>query len=120
MSFDYAEIALTAHELLAEFGTAGKLSYSEQSGDYNPETGDYNTTTVEIDVVGCVFPVDQKMIDGTTVLATDEQALLSAFGLDEVNSSWALTLNGKAHTIIRAQRLAPAGLPVLHTLIVRR
>lgn len=120
MSFDYAEIALTAHELLAEFGTAGKLSYSEQSGDYNPETGDYDTDQIEIDVIGCVFPVDQKMVDGTTVLATDEQALLSAYGLDEVNPAWALTLNGKTHTIVQAKRLAPAGVAVLHTLIVRR
>jgi len=116
----YAEIAADAHALLAEFGALGQVTRIEQSGIYNPDTGDYDTTAVTQDCTAVVFPIDQKLVDGTTVLATDEQAYLSTVGLTIPEPTQKLAWAGKTYTIMRVENLAPAGTSVLVTMIVRR
>lgn len=119
MSF-YSDIAADAHALLAEFGSPGQVTRTEQSGTYNPDTGDYDTTTVTQDCIAVVFPIDQKLVDGTTVLATDETAYLSAVGLTIPEPTQKLAWAGKTYTIMRVENLAPASTSVLVTMIVRR
>lgn len=116
----YEEIAATVQEILAEFGAPAQVTRTEQGGEYDPDTGDYVTTTVTQDVTSVVFPVDQKLVDGTTVLATDEQAYLSAVGLTIPEPTQKLAWAGKTYTIMRVENLAPAGTSVLVTMIVRR
>ena len=116
----YTELAATVQEVLAEFGSPGQVTRTEQSGTYNPDTGDYDATTVTQDCTAVVFPIDQKLVDGTTVLATDETAYLSAVGLTTPKPADRLVWNGKTYTIMRVENLAPAGTSVLVTLIVRR
>jgi hypothetical protein len=110
----YAEMAQGADEILREFGAAGTVSYKTGSGEYDPDFGDYPEVEVTQACTAAVFPVDQKLVDGTTVLATDEQAYLSAVGLS------ILTLGGVARTVVSVKNLAPAGTSVLVELIVRR
>lgn len=116
----YSELAATVQEVLAEFGASGQVTRTEQSGVYNPDTGDYDTTTVTQDCTAVVFPIDQKLVDGATVLATDEQAYLSAVGLTIPEPTQKLAWAGKTYTIMRVENLAPAGASVLVTMIVRR
>jgi hypothetical protein len=54
------------------------------------------------------------------VLATDEQAYLSAVGLTIPEPTQRLAWAGKTYTIMRVENLAPAGTSVLVTMIVRR
>ena len=116
----YAEMAQVADEILREFGATGMVSYKTRSGEYDPDLGDYPEVEVTQDCTAAVFPVDQKLVDGTTVLATDEQAYLSAVGLSIPEPTHVLTLGGVAFTVIRVKNLAPAGTSVLVELIVRR
>lgn len=120
MSFDYGEIAQLADELLREFGGPGLLTHKERSGEYDPVLGDYPEIEVTLDCTAAVFPIDHKLVDGTTVLSTDEQAYLSAVGLAAPTPAQRLTWQGKGYTILRVENLAPAGESVLYTLIVRR
>lgn len=115
----YSDMAATVQEILAEFGAPAQVTRTEQGGEYDPETGDYVTTTVTQDCISVVLPVDQKLVDGTTVLATDETAYLSAVGVTEPRASDRLKVNGKIYTVIRCKNLAPAGQAVLYELQVR-
>lgn len=116
----YAEMAQVADEILREFGAAGTLTYKTRSGEYDPDLGDYPEVEVTQACTAAVFPVDQKLVDGTTVLATDEQAYLSAVGLSIPEPTHVLTLGGVARTVVSVKKLAPAGTSVLVELIVRR
>lgn len=118
MSF-YGDMAAVADDVLREFGATGTLTRTESTGEYDPDTGDYVTTTVTQDCIAVVLPVDQKLVDGTTVLATDETAYLSAVGVTEPRASDRLKVNGKIYTVIRCKNLAPAGQAVLYELQVR-
>lgn len=116
----YAEMAYVADDILREFGAAGTLTYKTRSGEYDPDLGDYPEVEVTQGCTAVVFPVDQKLVDGTTVLSTDEQAYLSAVGLTIPEPTHVLTLGGVARTVIRAKNIAPAGVSVLVELIVRK
>jgi hypothetical protein len=120
MSFDYAEIAQVAHEILAEFGAEGVLTRKERGTVYDPGTGGYSETMTTQSCTAVVFPIDQKLVNGTTVLATDEQAYLSAVGLTIPQTGQALTWQGADYTLMNVENLAPAGLSVLVELIVRK
>lgn len=120
MSFDYAEIAQVAHEILAEMGSAGLITRKERGGVYDPAAGAYPETTVTQSCTAVVFPIDQKLVNGTTVLASDEQAYLSAVGLVLPAPPQVLTWQGVDYTLVRVKNLAPAGVSVLVDIIVRR
>ncbi|MCO5355063.1 hypothetical protein [Acidovorax kalamii] len=116
----YTEMAQVADEILHEFGAAGTLTYKTRSGEYDTELGDYPEVPVTQACTAVVFPVEEKLVDGTTVLATDEQAYLSAVGLSIPEPTHVLTLGGVARTVVSVKNLAPAGTSVLVELIVRR
>lgn len=120
MTIDYQEIARDADEALREAGAAGTLTYKTRSGEYDPGLGGYPEAVVTQPCTAVVFPVDQSLVDGTTVLATDEQAYLSAVGLTIPEPTQKLVWAGKTYTIKRVENLAPAGSSVLVTMIVRR
>lgn len=120
MSFDYAEIAQVAHEILAEMGSAGLITRKERNGVYDPSAGGYLEATLTQPCTAVVLPIDQKLVNGTTVLATDEQAYVSAVGLTLPAPTQILTWQGVDYTLIGVKNLAPAGLSVLVELIVRR
>lgn len=116
----YAEMAQVAGEILREFGAAGTLTYKTRSGEYDPDLGDYPEVEVPQACTAVVFPIEEKLVNGTTVLATDEQAYLSAVGLSMPEPAHVLTLGGVARTVVSVKNLAPAGTSVLVELIVRR
>lgn len=118
MSF-YAETAVIADEVLRDFGATGTLTRTESTGVYDPETGDYSTSVTVQDVVAVVLPIDARLIDGQSVLATDETAYLSAVGVTAPQASDSLTWGGKTYTVMRCKNLAPAGQAVLYELQVR-
>lgn len=120
MSFDYTEIAATVQELLEDFGAIGQLTRKDRAGVYDPDLGDYPEVEVVQDCTAVVFPIDQKLVDGTTVLSTDEQAYLSAVGLTAPNPPHMLTWQGTDYTIVKMKNLAPAGVSVLVELVVRK
>jgi hypothetical protein len=120
MAFNYAELASIAAEIISEFGGPAQLIRKDTSGTYDPTTGKMSETSVTQGTVAVVFPIDRKLINGTTVLASDETAYISTVGVTEPKATDTLTLNGQTYTIMSVAWIAPAGLAVLGELIVRR
>ena len=120
MSFDYAELAATAGEILADFGASGQITRKTQGGDYDPDTGTYPQVTTTQTVTAVVIAMPQHLIDGTTVLQGDELAYLSAVGLTMPKSMDVMTWQGADYTVINVKPLAPAGVNVLAELHIRK
>lgn len=121
MTFDYAKTAATVERMLKKFGVAGTISRREGTGSYDPLTGlPIPASQVTQNIVGVVFPIDAKLVDGTTVLATDETAYISAVNVWEPRDTDVLAINGKSYTVQGVKWTAPAGVAVLGELVVRK
>lgn len=120
MTFDYAKTAASAERMLKKYGAAGTISRAGAEGSPDPLTGvpQPSFETVQ-DIVGVVFPIDSKLVDGTTVLATDETAYISTVGVWKPRSTDVLAINDQTYTVMDVKWLAPAGVAVLGELIVR-
>jgi hypothetical protein len=120
VKFDYDELARDADEMLTEFGSAGQIMRKERSGAYDPALGQVPEVTITQAIVAVVLPVDTEMVNGTTVLITDETAYMSAVGTTEPKPADVLEINGKSYTVTGVRWTAPAGVGVLGQLFVRR
>jgi hypothetical protein len=121
MSFDYAETANTADELLTEFGQ-GCILTSITDGAYDPATGDAQTLSVLHPIIAAIFDYPQRFIDGTLIRTGDKRVLASPVGLTvEPKPGDTLTdATGKVYQVIDAKATAPAGTVVLWTIQVRK
>jgi len=117
MSFDYAEIAATAAEILSEFGSAAQLKVVN-TGAYNPATGSASTSTAATDVTACVFDYAAHMIDGTRIVTGDKQAYLTAAVTPKPGD--VLAWQGVDYRVVTSKPLAPAGVLVLNELQIRK
>lgn len=120
MNIDYTEIARDAHAAIQEAGSPGTITRKERGGSYDPSAGAVPEITVTQDIVAVVLPVDTEMVNGTTVLITDETAYMSAVGTTEPKPADVLQINGKTYTVTGVRWTAPAGVGVLGQLFVRR
>jgi hypothetical protein len=117
MAFDYASTATQAAEVLAEFGRAATITRSVP-GAYDPATGTGSTADLVQSVFAVVLPYGDNMVDGSRVLATDQQAYVSA-GTAVPRAGDVMTWGADDLRIIEVKALAPAGTAVLYTMQVR-
>lgn len=118
MSFNYARTAATALRLLQRFGATATLTRPGVSG-YDPETGAVTATPVVDGCTAAVFPYEDKHVDGSLILSTDQQALIAASGLSEPRPGDVLAWGGKGLTVVKAKNLGPSGVMVLYEVQVR-
>jgi hypothetical protein len=118
MPFDYANTAATALRLLTKFGAEATLTHNSD-GTYDPDTGGVTETTATDTVQACVFPIADKLIDGTLIQAGDRTAYVSAVGVTNPRPNDILLWEGISLRVINAKSLGPAGVYVLHELQVR-
>lgn len=118
MAYDYAQSAATVQRLLTRFGAAATLK-SQTAGAYNPATGQAPVTTFSQGCVACMFDVDQKLVDGTNIIAGDKTALVSTINVLAPVPGHVFTWQGKDYRVVTVKTLAPAGVNVLHELLVR-
>lgn len=120
-TFDYAEAASDADELIREFGQPGSILATPPRGDWD----DADPAPVSYPCQLVVFPIDLQNTGydaaGTLIKAGDVQILVSVVGLavTPTTVNQIITANGPFN-IIRVNTLAPAGVPVLHDIIGRR
>lgn len=120
MSFDYADLALTADELLTEFGAGATLSRTI-AGGYDTATGISAPESIDVQSVTAVcIDYDAKYIDGTLIIRGDKQVFMSAKDATLPMAGDKFTWQGGAFSVIAVTPLAPAGLTVLFELQVRR
>lgn len=119
MSF-YDDLALTADELLVEFGAAAVLSRTI-AGGYDPATGTSAPGSVAIQNVTAVcIDYEAKFIDGTLILRGDKQVFMSAKDVTLPAAGDKFTWQGAEYSVIAVTPLAPAGVVVLFEIQVRR
>lgn len=119
MSEFYDEIAATADEILAEFGATSVLTRIVP-GVYDPATGTTTDVSTDFPCTMASFPIEDKWIDGTRVLAGDEEAYLSVIGLGDPLPGDKIVWRGATYSVVNAKVLAPSGQAVLYTLQLRR
>ena len=94
MAFDYAQAAIAASEIIAEFGEAGTVYAPEISGN-DPDTGLPMTPIAEVTLTGIITPklrYKKDQIDGSNVLASDSFVFFDTTGeplvgmLTQINS----------------------------------
>lgn len=120
MTFNYAALAQTAQQILAQFGAQTTLTRQLVSGTYDPTTGAVTPPSPQVDTItAAVFPVEDKMIDGTTIRQGDQQAYISAQGLSKPRPGDVMLWGGSNYTVANVKALGPAGVFVLYEAIVR-
>lgn len=118
MTFNYAALAQTARRLLVRFGASATLTRSTP-GEYDSETASAPLTTTVQNVTACVFPVEDRYVDGSLIFATDQQAYIAAVGVTEPKPGDVLAWQGVNLTAVQCKNLGPSGIMVLFEMIVR-
>ncbi len=126
-TFDYAEAAADALELLTEFGQVGAIRRTDVVGGYPTQpTGGISTDT-DYAATLVVLPIEARDVDGTTIKATDVRIYVASSvsitptTTDEViDAAEVATADaGKVYTILRCNAINPAGTVVLYDIIGR-
>lgn len=118
MSF-YGELALTADDLLKEFGQAVTIR-TQTPGEYDPETGTSAITPVDTVGNGCVFDYGTNAIDGTMIVQGDKQLLLSPVGMATPDIGSIAIIGDDQWNIVSVKTTAPAGVAVLFECQLRK
>lgn len=118
MTFDYAELATTAEELLTEFGRdVTRKSYTV--GTYNPATGAAAPTTANTTRKGAMFDfgAGQTLVRGTLVQAGDKRLLVDAAATLSPQDHF--IVGGKEYVVLSVGEISPAGTVVIYDLHLR-
>lgn len=119
----YTRLAATALRLITKYGRDVTLKFATDTSPpdadqpWEPGAPSYVTKVVK----GVIFPIDEKYVDGTTVLATDEQALVAAKNLPAVPDPKTVLLDGTTpYKTVKVDPIGPGDIALVYTLIVRR
>ena len=122
-TFDYAEIARDAKELLTEFGETLQIRSAAPGGTY--DTVEDSTVPggadIDTDFVGVVLAVDQDYSNavGTENIHERDQLVLMEPGVVVPHLSDTVLIRGVRWQVVNIIEHNPAGTPVLYILQVR-
>lgn len=122
MTFDYADLAATAVELLADFGMAMTLSRpTDIPATYDTSTGVATPASpATYTVTGIKLDYSVREIDRENVQAGDQRVYLSTDGAVPPKPGDTLTIGSDVFRVLRAGNLSPAGVDLLYDVQVRR
>jgi hypothetical protein len=117
-AFDYSRPLATADRLIKRYGQTGVLRRIVSTGPANNPT----QTKTDYDAVFAVLDYENRQIDGTRILATDNLVYLSAKDLPikVAVTDKLVDAEGLVYNIIRPKRLSPAGVIVYYEIQARR
>ena len=118
MSFDYADIATTAKDLLAEFGQPVTLR-NVTIGTYNPATGTNTTTTTDVTRNAALFDFaeGQTLGPGGLIQQGDKKLLMETGVIPALEDQ--VIVSGVLYVIKGVGESNPAGTPVMYKLHLR-
>lgn len=115
--FDYARAAAAAARLINKAGGSRQLIKKVQSGDPAKPT----ITDTPFACMGVEFDMTTEEIDGTTVLLGDKKAYVSPELTEEaVVGNRYVGGDGVSYQIKRVEKLAPNGVVLLWTFLIRK
>lgn len=125
-AFDYGESQDDAEELIAEFGQAVTITRST-AGAYNTASGTAALTPTTENGTGAEVAFTEQAIAGTLVQGGDKKLLVSPLKTDgtaltkpQADTDTVTLLDGSVWTVKAVDTLAPAGVNVLFTLLLRK
>jgi len=118
----YQDMAQIANDIIGEFQQGLlALEWNTAVGGVPWDPGD--TPQVQsVYVKGVVQPIDRKLVDGMTVLATDRLAILPALDLPACvipHVSDKLYIDGEPTIIQKVLRVPEAGVIIVYKLVLR-
>lgn len=117
---DYAEIAAGALESITEAGQPVTLHIPSVDGGYVPGVGVVEGTPArDVTGTGALFGYKQQHIDGTNILHGDQRLLLAPQIEVAPVAGHTMTVGGVGYNVVRVERVAPAGIPVLYKVQLR-
>lgn len=117
-TFDYAGLKDDVDVILAEFGDTCQLK-RDTPGTVDPVTGLPASGSEEVtDVIGVVVSYEEKLVDGSTIMRGDRQAIIQAvkepvFGDTFIEGSG-------AWKVVNVEFVKPAGVALIYILQLRR
>lgn len=120
-AFNYAHTALSAQKMLMRFGAVATLRRFTGS-TYDPNTGANVPSYTGLPTVAVVLPFETTQYGsefnaGTLIQAGDQKAFLDP--ASPVQAGDKLTWQGVDRSIVAAKTYSPAGVPVLHEVLIR-
>ena len=112
-------LSATATNLLSSLGSKEYIKIKRSSGGaYDPVAGETTGTTQStIDCIGVVTSIDNKLIDGTRIKATDKMAILDN-SITPVMTDL-ISFGGFDNTVIQIDEINHAGVTQLWKVICR-
>lgn len=119
----YTRLRATALRLINKYGRLVTLSLAADGPTPDPakpwEPGAPTLTPHTLKAV--VFPVEEDYVDGTTILSTDEQAIVAAAALPAAPDPKSVLVDGStAYKTVKVLPIEPGEVPVIYTLFLRR
>lgn len=114
----YNRMRTTAARLISTYGKTLTLTRRTSDPAYNTTTGAVSFTTESVSFKGAVFNVDEKNVDGTTVLQTDKRVIAVLDNPPQVGNSIE-GIESFDHTVMNVRPLAPGDVKVLYEMAVR-
>lgn len=120
----YTRLAAMAERLIEKYGRAVTLKFATDAAPPNPAKPwdpAAPSLATQTGVRAVIFPVEQEFVDETTILRTDQQALVAASGLNGTPDPKTVFIDGSAqYRVIRADPINPGELALVYTLFLRR
>lgn len=117
----YAEMAGIALDVIDEF-QQGVLALERRTLVAGAEPWDPNVPTVLLfPVVGTVQSVDRRLVDGTTVIATDRMAIIPTNSLPvnvQPEIADRLIIDGEPTIIKKVLNIPAAGITIVYKLVL--
>ena len=122
MTFEYADLAATAVELLADFGMAMTLTRpTDIPATYDTATGVATPVgPATYTVTGIKLDYSVREIDRENVQAGDQRVYLSTDGAVLPKPGDTLTIGSTVFRVMRAGAVSPAGTDLLYDVQVRK
>lgn len=114
-----SDMALTAHELLTEFGTTATL-IKVVAGTYDPATSSVSNTETSYTVTLYEEDASGADIDGSQIKAGDKLAMISAIGSVQPETNNRITYQGADWMIVDATRENVNGLACVYYVTMRK
>lgn len=113
------DLSADATEILTELGSSDHIKLVVKSdGVLDPVEGETTgSATVDINCVGAVVRIDQKLIDGERILASDKMAIIDNQKTPTMENQ--IKVDDKVYEIIAINEINHAGITQLWTIIYR-
>ena len=114
----YQRFQNTAKRLTEKYNT-GALVLIKIAPGSGPDWNPGEPTETPHAFKGTLFGVSEKYVDGTLVVASDQQCTMPGGGAEPTTSD-ELMADGERHQIVKVERIPSAGIAAAYIVIVRK